>query len=1001
MKRIITISLYGVLSLLFISHAMAQNITVKGVVTDATTGETLIGVSVAVKSTQAGTQTDANGAFTLSAPANAELTVSYIGYTTQTVAINGRTTINIPLGQSATQLEQVVVVGYGTQRKLDVTGSVSQLKGEEVSKQASVNPISSLQGKLPGVQITNSGSPGASPQITIRGRGTLFGGTGVLYVVDGVWYKDDVSFLNPNDIENISVLKDASSTAIYGIEAANGVVLITTKRGNKSKTTVNYNGYAGWQSVTNAVQMADATEYATIINELYTQNGQAALFSNPTSFGKGTDWYGQVLRDAFVTSHQISVNGGSEKSTYNFSLGYLKQDGNVKNNSYERYTARLVNDYEPVKNLKFGYTIAGAYGKSNDINGDIFHQIYAAAPVVPVYYQDGSYGDPSDFKLGNPVAFNPQVTLDYFDQNSQNYRFNGNVYGELTFLKNFTFKTSVGGDIGENEVLGYSPIYKATLTQQNNISTLTRSRAETRNWIVENTLTYKNTFGDHNLTVLLGQTAQRRKYYILTGTAQNVPRNTDGDLFFKLGDPDSRNVRDDGSLITSTSYFGRVNYSFADKYLLNASLRADANSSFFGRDLWAYLPSIGAGWVVSNESFMKDQTVFDNLKIRASWGKVANANLPQNPTIVPVATTPGFVAIFNDQPRTGASINTIPPPGIKMERGVGTDFGIEGAMLKNRLTFEFDYYNRTTQNAIFRLPILGSIGSTGDIIGNQAELRNRGFEAVVGWRKNDGEFSYSLSGNFSINTNKVLSVVTGNTPIYAGGTGITNGAVATRTVQGRPIGEFFGYKVAGIFQNASQIANSLQTSAKPGDFIFEDTNGDNVLDSRDRVPLGNPNPKYTYGFNSSFNYKNFDLALDFQGVADVSVYNANLAYRFGNENFTKDFFDNRWHGEGTSNTYPSASIGSTANSAPSSFYVESGAYFRVRNIQLGYSLPNSMLSKYKIQRVRFFANAQNAINVFGYKGFSPEIGGSPLFSGIDANVYPLYATYNFGVNVTF
>jgi TonB-linked SusC/RagA family outer membrane protein len=999
MKRIITISLYGVLCLLLTNRAFAQNITVKGTVSDAKTGETLIGVSVAVQATQTGTQTGPDGSFTISAPSTGKLSVSYIGYATQIIDIAGRTNITIKLQDQTNELQQVVVVGYGTQRKLDVTGSVSTVKGEEISKQASVNPVSALQGKVAGVQVTNSGSPGASPKVTIRGTGTIYGNTNLLYVVDGVWY-DDISFLNPSDIESISILKDASSTAIYGLRAANGVVLVTSKKGKKGSTTINYNGYAGWQTITNQVELANATEYATIINEL----SKREFLKDPASFGTGTDWFAQGTRDAFVTSHQVSVNGGAEKSSYNFSLGYLNQDGNIKGNNYERLTTRLTNDYQPFKNFKAGFSISGLYSKSKDIPGGIFHELYAAAPIVPVYYADGTYGDPSDFNLGSGNAFNPQVSLDFYNQRSKNYRFTGNVYAELTFAKYFTFKTSLGGDVGQAERRNYNQVYKATLTQQNDVSQLSVNRDETRNWIIENTLTFTNKFGDHNVTALVGQTAQRNQFYTMQGTAQNVPYSSDGDLYLNLGDVAGRNVTDGGSLTTALSYFGRVNYSFKDKYLLNASLRADAGSQFYGTNLWAYLPSVGAGWVITNEDFMKDQTVFNTLKLRGSWGKVGNAGVPINPTILTVTQIPAYTAIFgpDQMPYTGRSIASIVPPAILVERGVGTDIGIEAGLLNNKLTIEADYYNRTTEQAIFDIPVLASIGTaSGKLIGNQASFRNRGFEFVAGWKDKVGDFSYSVSGNFSVNDNQVISVVTGKNPIYAGGGGLTNGSLSTRTVVGGAIGEFYGYKVAGVFQNQAEIDQSLQPSAKPGDFKFVDTNNDKKLDGNDRVDLGSPNAKYFYGFNTNFNYKNFDLALDFQGVGGVSVYNANIAYRFGNENFTKDFYDNRWHGEGTSNTYPSADVGKNANAAPNSFFVESGAYFRVRNIQLGYTLPTGILSKLKMQRVRVYANAQNPFNFFKYKGFSPEIGGTPTNAGIDANIYPLYATYNFGVNVTF
>jgi TonB-linked SusC/RagA family outer membrane protein len=1007
MKRNFTISGLVLLCFFFINSAFAQNVTVKGKVTDAANGEALIGVSVGVKGTSTGTQTDVNGAFSLNVSSNATLVFSYIGYTALEVPINGQTSLSVKLQAQSSSLQEVVVVGYGTQKKIDVTGSVASVKGDDIAKQASVNPVSALQGKVAGVSIVNSGAPGASPQITIRGTGTIFGNTGVLYVVDGVWY-DDISFLNPADIDNISILKDASSTAIYGIRAANGVVLITTRKGKKGSTTVNYNGYAGWQTVTNPVKMANATEYATLINELYQANNVTpVLFSNPASFGKGTDWYGQILHDAFVTNHEVSINGGEEKSDYNLSIGYLDQNGNVKTNNYQRYTLHLVNNYQPFKNLKLGVSASGLYGTSRDINGGIFHQLYGAAPVLPVFYADGSYGDPNDYNLGGGNNYNPQATLDFFDQHSKNYRFTGNAYAQLTFLKSFTFKTSFGGDFGENEVINYNPIYKATLAQQNTTSMLTRSRAEVRNWLAENTLTYDNTFGkDHHVTVLLGQSAERRQGYGFTGTAQNVPAGSQS-AYFGLGN--NYNIVDGGSLNTFVSYFGRVNYAYKDKYLFNASIRDDGASQFYPKNTYTILPSVGAGWVITQEDFMKGQHMFDLLKLRGSWGRVANAGVPFNVTVPTTITDPSFLtAIFGGVPYIGTNVNTITPPSIVVERAEGTDIGLEGALFNNHLSFEADYYNRLTKDAVFAIPVLASLGTSGSVIGNQADIRNRGFELLVTWKGNiNKDFSYSVSGNIGINNNKVLRVSTGANPIYGGGNGITNGALATRTVLGQPIGEFYGYKVAGIFQSTADVASyakngtPIQPNAKPGDFKYADVNNDGVIDGRDRVVLGDPNPKYNYGFNTSFTYKSFDLALDFQGVAGVSVYNANIAYRYGNENFTQDFYNNRWHGSGTSNTYPSADVGSNANAAPNSFFVESGAYFRLRNAQLGYTLPGSILSKVGVKKVRFYANAQNPINIFKYKGFSPEVGGSPTNAGIDANVYPLYATYNFGVNVTF
>jgi TonB-linked SusC/RagA family outer membrane protein len=1001
-KNLTKFSVLTFLCLLFLQAAYAQNITVTGVVSDAGDQTTIPSVSIIVKGTTVGTQTDANGRYSISVPPTGTLTFTYIGYTAQDVPVNNRPLINVVLASSARQLEQVVVVGYGTQRKIDVTGAVSSVKGEDISKQISPNPVSALQGRVAGVSITNSGTPGTAPQITIRGTGTIYGNTGVLYVVDGVWY-DDINFLNPADIENISILKDASSQSIYGIRAANGVVLVTTVRGKKGDATINYNGTVGVQGVTNPVEMTNATEYATAINELYSLLKAPPLFAN-TNLGEGTDWSEQGLRNAMITNHQLSVNGGTDKSTYNFSLGYLNQDGIVKNNNFKRYTSRLSSEFQIFEPLKIGYNVTGTYSKSNDVPTTLFRGLYAASPVVPVFNADGSYGDPNDFNLGNGSNMNPQAILDFNNHFTTHSRLSGNIYAELKFLKNFTFRTSFGGDFEQEEVRAYTPEYFATTAQNATISVLGVDRIETRNWIIENTLTYNNKWGDHNLTVLAGQTAQRYKEYTLNARAENVPFSSEGDLYLRLGDADGRTINDEGKLNTAASYFGRANYSFKNKYLLNASIRADGASQFFGgSDLWGYFPSVGAGWVISNEEFMKNQAIFTNLKLRASWGKVGNAGVPINPTTLTVSQGANLIAYYNGIAATGASIRTIVPPALFWERSAGTDIGLEMGFLTNRLSVELDYYNRKTEQAIFDIPILGSLGTENSkLIGNQADFRNRGFEVSATWSdKTDGGLTYTISGNLGINNNTVLNVTSGANPIYAGGAGLTSGALATRTIAGGPIGAFFGYEVGGVFQTDEEAAASAQSGTTAGDFRYVDKNADGVIDGKDRIVLGNPNPKYSYGLNTNFAYKNFDLTLDVQGVAGVDVYNGNLGARFGNENFTKEFYDNRWNGAGSTNSYPSPKLGGATNYLPNSFYVESGAYIRLRNVQLGYSLPTEMISKWKMRKFRVFANAQNALNFFGYRGFSPEVGGTPTNAGLDVNVSPLFATYNIGVNVTF
>ena len=1003
-----SLSLLTLLFLLGFSTAFGQGNIVTGKITSSS-GEALSGASVQVKGTNRGTSTDNAGNFSLSVTnPNSTLIVTALGYAPLEVNVNGQSSVSVVLSAATRQLDQVVIVGYGTQRKIDVTGSVSNIKGEEISKQASIHPISALQGKVAGVQITNSGAPGASPQIRIRGLGTVYGNPNPLYVVDGVWF-DDISFLNPADVDNVSILKDASSEAIYGIRAANGVVLITTKKGKNAKAVINYNGYAGWQTVTNEVKMANGKQYAQLVNELDAIGGGAGRYAKPESYGT-TDWYHQILRSAPITNHQVSVSGGSERSSYNFSLGYLLQDGIVEKNRFERYTGKLQNDFQVFNSLKIGYIVTGSMNKSTDIPGSIFHQLYSAAPVVPVFYKDGAYGDPNDFTVTSSANFNPQVTLDVFNQKSKNYRLAGTIYADLKLGKHLTFHSNVGGDFGQNEVRNYTAVYTSTLAQRNSVSKLSLTEGKTRNWILENTLTYDNRFGDHNLKVLVGQGAQSYSYRELTGTGENVPNNSEGDFYLALGN--NRNVTDFGSLSRVSSYFGRVNYSFQNKYLLTATMRADGSSKFSEDNRWGYFPSVGVGWVITGENFMNNQSLFDNLKLRASWGKIGNMSVPANLSILKVTQTPQLIYVGgNGTTSPGANINTIVPPVTFWEKGVGTDIGLEASLLKNRLYTEITFYNKKTEDAIFDIPILGSLGTSGSTVtGNQATFQNRGFEFLVTWKDNlfKNQLNYSISANLGINNNKVLDVSTGTNPIFqaVGTTGSNNWN--TRTMAGRPIGEFVGLKVIGVFQSAAEVQSYvsktgavLMPNARAGDLKMADINGDGLIDDKDRVVLGDPNPKYTFGINTNFTFKQFDLSLDFQGIAGVDIYNANLALRFGTENFTEDFYNNRWHGAGTSTMYPSAFLAGGQNPRANSFYVEDGSYFRVRNAQLGYTLSPSITTRWRISKLRIYANAQNALNFFKFRGFSPEVGGSPTRAGVDVNVYPLYATYNFGVNLTF
>jgi TonB-linked SusC/RagA family outer membrane protein len=976
--------------LLSFQVVLAQDITITGSVTDAATGDPLIGASVQVKGTTRGTQTDATGSFTLSAPADATLVVNYLGYERQEFAVNNQTSMNLQMTAGSEQLQEVVVTGYGTQQKRDVTGSISSVRSEEFERQASQNPVASIQGKVAGVTITNTGQPGASPQIRIRGTGSALGSADPLYVVDGT-FVDDLTFLNPADIESMEILKDASSAAIYGIRAANGVVLVTTKRGRSGEATVSYNGFVGIQRVTNQLEMTNAREYATLINE---RNDTELISPNLPS----TDWYDQVLRTANIHNHQITASGGTDKITYSASAGYLNQEGIIRGNDYRRITARLQTDFQVSDKIKVGYNGIFYDYNSKDIPGDIFFQSFVAPPIIPVFREDGRYGDHIDFPVGNFA--NPQASLDWFNQESNGQRLTGNAFGELSFLDGFTFRTSLGLNYGIDEFWNYRSQDSLTTVQFAERSLLTQQRSKTNMWLWENTLTYAKTFGDHDITALLGTSAQEDKSNFFTGSVNDVEFNTEANLYLHLGDPETFNILAGGARSTFASYFGRVNYSFMDRYLLTATLRYDASSNYPRGDRWEYFPSIGLGWRVIEESFMQDQTIFSELKVRASWGRLGNNNIPPNIFRSTVSTDARFGAVRGGVLYPGWNINTVPPATLFWEVVEEIDLGLEMGFLNNRLTAEIDWYNRQTKDAIFGVTPLGYLGLGGQVTGNYATFRNRGLELIANWSDDLSEnISYNISANFSRNQNEVTAVAIENAAFFSGNLPVGGYQVSITRV-GDPIGSFFGYEVDGIFQNEQEVANSAQPNARPGDFRYRDLDGNNVIDERDKTIIGNPNPGFIYGINTGFRFKSFDLQLDIQGVADVDIYNANRNVRFGNENYDKDFFDNRWTGPGTSNSYPSANL-IGGNLDPSDFYVEKGDYIRIRNLQLGYNLPSSVVSSLKMRNLRVYINAQNPVTWFSYNGFSPEVGGPPVSQGIDRNVYPLSATYNFGVNATF
>lgn len=987
-----------------------QDTQINGKVTDQN-GDPLPGVSVSIQNENKGTVTDNNGNFSINVlNKDAVLVFSFLGFAKQEVKVDNQTFLNISMVEKSDQLNQIVVVGYGLQRKVDVTGAITTIKGSDIAAQPSTNVLSGLQGKVAGLQINNDGSPGTTPQIRIRGVGTISGNLNPLFIVDGVWVSD-ISFLNSSDIASLSVLKDASSAAIYGNLAANGVILITTKKGKIGPPVVQYNASAGWQHITNQVQMADAQQYATLANEVSVGSGGTSIYNANTLYDpaksnpEGTDWFRQVLRDAFLTNHNLSFTGGTEQSNYRFSLSALNQNGLVKTQGYQRYTANLQNDYKVKPYLTVGYSIIGNYRKSNPLSGDIFRQLYAAPSVIPVKYADGKYGDPVDFAL-NSIG-NPEVTIDFNNQKDNTYGVIGNTFFNIDFSKKISLRSNFNFESSRNDYRNYTPVYAATFGQFNTISNLYVQRSQTNNWMYENVLQYQDTYlKKHSLKLILGQTARRNNGYYLNGNAKNVPYDyKENSLYLSAGSNSSispTTANDGGSLETGLSYFGRLNYAYDNKYLLTATLRSDGSSKYTGDYRWGYFPAVGLGWIISNEKFMNNQDLFSLLKLRGSWGITGNTSVPANITQL-TASNLNF-AVWNGQAFPSRSINTQVPTYLYWEKGISTDIALEGELLNSKLSFEIDVYNRDTEDAIFAIPTLSSLGTVGGITANQASIRNRGLEISTSYNGQIGkEFTYSIGANYSYNTNKVTKVNSGSNAIYGGGYSNPSGTPLTKTVLGQPIGQFWGYEAIGVFQNKAEVTSSPQSqSASPGDLKFKDQDGNGIIDDRDKIYMGNPNPKSLYGLNFSGAYKSFDFSLDLQGVAGVQIYNANLSKRFGIENFTEDFFNNRWHGAGTSNSYPSANILNGLNTQPNTFWVQNGNYLRIRNIQAGYTFKKFAGSKES--SLRIYSAVQNPFNFFNYKGFSPEVtaaNNNPLNAGIDQGVYPLSAIYNFGINLTF
>lgn len=978
-----------------------SNVTVKGNVVDQATKETLIGVTVKIVGGTGGTITDFDGNYNLAnVPSNAEITFSYVGLKTVTVPVNGRETINIVMESLQTDLKEVVVVGYGTQKSKDLTAPIVNIRGEELSKQMTANPLQALQGKLPGVQITNSGAPGSSPNVKIRGVGSIGDYAKPLYVVDGV-FVDDINFLSNSDIDDITVLKDASAAAIYGVRAANGVMLITTKRGKTDKPIVTYDGYAGFQNPVNIMKLANKEQYVTLLNEA-NQNTTGYVPKDPSAYPTSTDWYGELVHKALIQNHSIDVSGRTGNSNYSFGMNYFYQDGimDVKND-YERFNLRGRFENDVTDWLKLSFSTVVSQSNANKTNTDAFFQAFINPPVYSVYDEANSAAYPIKFgsaqmygfgnSYGNPVA------MAYYAQGLD--RDNKVLFApsiDIKLSKNLVFKSTYNLDFGITNSQMFSPEFFVGGSQGLSKSKLSKTFSIGSKQIIDNLLTYNKENGKHRYSLMVGQSTRIEQSNFLTGEAIGVPGIDKQSIFLSLGSFRDRYTTDGASTYHGLSYFTRGTYSYDSKYMATLTFRADGSSKY--QDKWGYFPSIGLGWNISEEGFLKKSDIFQQLKLRASWGMLGNDNVPANSAVVLGSSGMGSSGVFGDQVVDGVGAQTVLQSYLKWEVVKEFDFGVDFKILNNKLSGELDYYNRETNNVVFYAPI-ASGGGKADLLTNNGSVRNSGFELKLNWNdKVTKEFSYNVGLNLSTINNKVTKL--DGRDFIPGA--YVNGDFTTRTQVGHSIGSFYGYEIAGVYKTEGEALSDpvYQTIKDKGYFKYKDQNGDNVIDEKDKVFLGSPIPSLVGGLDFGCNWGAFDASISFQGQFGNKILNAKRMSRgvFSDGNYDLDFYENRWTSADKSSTYPSAeAYNSSFVQQANDFFVENGSYLRVQNIQLGYTFSPSKL----ISKVRVYVSAQQPFTYFTYKGFTPEVGGSPIATGIDNSTYPMQSTFTLGARINF
>ncbi len=1020
-----------ILALLTI-QASAQVLTVKGKVQDAGDGSYIPGVSITVKGTQTGTISDLNGTYTLEAKKGETLIFSFVGMETIEREVTG-STLNVSLKSALSTMDELVVVGYGVQKKSVVTGAIATVKAEDITRSPVSSPAQALQGRTAGVTVTNnSGQPGAGISIQVRGVGTN-GNTAPMYVVDGIQVSD-ISFISAEDIASMEVLKDAASSAIYGSRGANGVVLISTKRGKSGKMNVSYDGYYGVQNAWKKASVLNAREYMMLHNEGQLNDGFAPVYSQGDISGNtvDTDWQDQIFGTAPITNHSIQISGGTEKSTYLSSFSYFKQDGIVggEKSAFERFTLRLNADYKFSDKVKAGNNVTLVRKQSSSINennefGSILQEAILHDPLTPVYVTDaakiadyqamaiqptknnGMYYGISDKSLREIV--NPLASIANTYGEGTTNQIIGNVYIEAEPIANLKFKSDIGVDLGTNIGRGYSPAVYYNVVNVITNTSANQSATSWTNWQWENTVNYSRTIGRHKLNGLLGMTAKKD---IGTGfggsrSALSIPGWDYAWLNNGANDESQKSYGYpwEHSLL---SYFGRLNYTFQDKYMLSGVLRYDGSSRFGSNNKFGWFKSVQGGWVVSQEDFLKNNDAISFLKLRLGYGETGSEDIGDFGYIETFSTTYSYPLGTDKTPISGSAINSSSNPDIKWESSKESNLGIDANFLNNRITLTVDLYDRTRDNLLSYRPIPDYTG-VGAPVYNLGSVSNKGIEAILGYNKKTGDFNYDVSANFAYNKNEVTAI--NNTDKYINGPGAFQLDGILRMEEGMPLPFFYGYKTNGIFQNAAEVAsykNStgkvIQPNAKPGDIRFIDLNGDGAITPDDRQNLGSPHPDFTFGFTANMSYKNFDFSMFWQGQTGNKLINVVERLELtSDQNYLSRYLD-RWTGEGSTNDFPRFSHtdpNGNFSKLNDMVHIEDGSYIRLKNLQIGYTLPATLVKTIGISKARFYVTGQNLLTFTNYTGMDPEIGHGGSFSGFDRGSYPQARTFLLGTNITF